>query len=334
MKILIILFSSSGDIVLATPVFRCIKKQISGAALHFLSEKKFERITASNPYVDKFWYDNDHADLLLKELKLGNFDVIIDLQENARSRYIKKSLHTKSYSIRKLNFRNLLLTKIKINSLQDIHFTTRALRTVTPIGIQDDGEGLDYFVPEKDRVGDDDLPFSHIAGYIALVMDAGTYTRKMPVHKLKKLCLKLDYPIVLVGNRDEAERGNELASQDAVKIYNACGKFNLNESADIIRKSKVVISPDTALLYIACAFQKPVVAIWGGTFLKLGREPYYGQNFLSRQYQPVYFNIVLNFWGRLFSKYVWTRRSPDQFNFMKKKDINLIIQRTMELLKR
>ena len=62
-----------------------------------------------------------------------------------------------------------------------------------------------------------------------------------------------------------------------------CGKFNLNESADLVRRAKVIVSNDTGLMHIAAAFKRPIVSLWGNTVPAFGMFPYYGENFLSRQ---------------------------------------------------
>jgi ADP-heptose:LPS heptosyltransferase len=79
-----------------------------------------------------------------------------------------------------------------------------------------------------------------------------------------------------VGGKEDAAIGALVAGVDEIKIYNACGKFSLHESADIVRQAHLVISHDTGLLYIACAFQKKVLAVWGGTSLALDVAPFYG----------------------------------------------------------
>ena len=53
MKILIIRFSSIGDIVLTTPVIRCLRKKYPDADIHFLTKKNFSGIVEANPYVNK-----------------------------------------------------------------------------------------------------------------------------------------------------------------------------------------------------------------------------------------------------------------------------------------
>jgi ADP-heptose:LPS heptosyltransferase len=118
-------------------------------------------------------------------------------------------------------------------------------------------------------------------GYVAIVIGASYYTKKLPVHKLQQLCKEINHPIILVGGKEDIAEGDEVTAVDSIKIYNACGKFKLNESASLVRNAKVVISNDTGLQYIACAFNRPVIAIWGGTSPKLDVEPFYGYRYLN-----------------------------------------------------
>jgi ADP-heptose:LPS heptosyltransferase len=53
MKFLIIRFSSIGDIVLTTPVVRCLKQQVPGAEVHYLTKENYRGLVSNNPYVDK-----------------------------------------------------------------------------------------------------------------------------------------------------------------------------------------------------------------------------------------------------------------------------------------
>jgi ADP-heptose:LPS heptosyltransferase len=277
MKFLVIRFSSIGDIVLASPVLRCLKKQVITSEVHFLTKSSFKIVTAANPYIDKFFYYEDNLEELIEQLKLEEYDYVIDLHNNFRSNKIKRALGVKSYTIDKLNAEKFLLTKFRINIMPKRHITLRSMDTVEEFGVKYDNAGLDYFIPDTDLIKENDLPASHHAGFIAIVIGASYYTKKLPVHKLQELCRGIDHPIVLVGGKEDAEIGAQVAEIDAGKIYNACGKFNVNESADIVRRSKLVISHDTGLQYIAVAFNKPVLAIWGSTSPLLDVEPFYPQ---------------------------------------------------------
>ncbi len=331
-KILVIRFSSIGDIVLASPVLRCVKKQLQDVELHFVTKSSFKIVTASNPYVDKFFYYDDNLDHLIETLKTEAYDYVIDLHNNFRSNKIRRALKVKSFTIDKLNVEKFLLTKLNINMMPGVHITQRSLHTVRSLGIKDDGLGLDYFIPEKDIVKEHDIPTSHHAGFISIVIGASYYTKKLPVDKLQELCYKIEHPIILIGGKEDVDEGSAIASVDPIKIYNACGKFNLNESADLIRQSKLVISHDTGLQYIACAFKKQVLAVWGGTSPKLDVEPYYGAVFMQQQQQPVYENIVLNLRCQPCSKY-GTRTCPlEHFNCMNKQDIDALVKKVHQRL--
>lgn len=276
MKILVIRFSSIGDIVLTTPVMRVLKKQLNGAEVHFLIKKQFASIVESNPYIDKVHTFAGNLPQLVEELKQERFDCIIDLHKNFRSYRIRWALGVKTLSYRKLSIQKFLLTKFGINRMPGRHITQRCLDALLPLGVVDDGLGLDYFIPEKDMVSAPQLPQAHQDGFVAIVIGASYYTKKLPVHQLQKLCREIKEPIILVGGKEDAVEGEQIASVDTVRIFNACGKFNLHASADLLRKSQIVISHDTGMQYIACALQKKVLAVWGGTSPKLDVEPYYG----------------------------------------------------------
>ena len=230
MKVLIIRFSSIGDIVLTTPVVRCLKKQLPEVEVHYLTKSSFRAVLEANPYIDKLHYLNDDLQVVINELASENFDYVIDLHHNLRTMRVKKGLKKESFSFNKLNIQKWLYTSIKLNVLPDVHIVDRYMETVKTLGVKNDGRGLDYFIPEKDKVKESDIPASHLAGYIGVVIGAAHNTKKMPLHKLKELCAAIEHPIILLGGKEDREHGDDIASVDRHKIYNACGKFNINES--------------------------------------------------------------------------------------------------------
>lgn len=330
MKILVIRFSSIGDIVLASPVLRCIKKQIPEVELHFLSKLSFKMVTAANPYVDKFFYYDRSLDTVIESLRVEEYDYVIDLQNNIRSNRIRHALKKPYHVVNKLSIQKFLLTKLRINIMPKTHITKRSLQTVSKLGVIDDGEGLDYFIPPEDVVKDSEIPDSHLFGFVAIVIGASYYTKKLPVHKLQELCAAIDYPIILIGGKEDKLTGETIAKTDPFKIYNASGKFNLNESADLVRRAKVIISHDTGLQYIACAFKKQVIAIWGGTSPKLAVEPYYGETFMQQQVNPVYENICLNLSCQPCSKYGTNKCPKGHFNCMENIDVEKVAKKARQ----
>jgi ADP-heptose:LPS heptosyltransferase len=278
MKFLVIRFSSIGDIVLTTPAIRCLKQQVVNAEVHFLTKENFKAVTESNPYIDKFFYFKNNLSALIQKLKLEKYDYVIDLHDNFRSKRIGWALKAKVLTYNKEKVEKFLLTKLHINKMAGRHIVDRCLDTLASLGVVNDGMGMDYFIPERYEIKMEDLPVPHMVGYVAIVIGASYFTKKLPIHKLQELCKKLDYPIILVGGKEDALEAEAIATVGNIRIYNACGKFNLHESADLVRKSKLVISHDTGLQYIACAFNKRVLAIWGGTSPLLDVEPYFANN--------------------------------------------------------
>jgi heptosyltransferase-2 len=185
---------------------------------------------------------------------------------------------------------------------------------------------MDYFIPTLDEVKERDIPASHQLGYIAIVIGASYYTKKLPVYKLQELCQKIEHPIILLGAKEEFTEGEEISKVDPVKVYNACGKFSLNESADLVRKSKLVIAHDTGLMHIAAALKKPVIAVWGSTTPSFGMVPYYGDAWLAGHAKPYDDIQVHKLWCRPCTKMGRNKCPQGHFKCMKHIDIDLLVR--------
>jgi ADP-heptose:LPS heptosyltransferase len=274
-------------------------------------------------------YFNNDLDTLIEELKKEDFDYIIDLHHNIRTLKVKKALGRKSFSFKKLNIEKWIYTNLKWNVMPDVHIVDRYMNTLQSFGIKNDGAGLDYFIPEKNKVKESDIPASHHAGYIGVVIGAALNTKKLPLQKLQNLCAIIDHPIILLGGKEDVHNGEEISKADPAKIYNACGKFNLNESADLVRRAKLIITHDTGLMHIAAAFRKPVISIWGNTVPAFGMSAYYG-NFQSSDHR---FEVT-PLYCRPCSKIGYKKCPHGHFKCMRKHDENEIAAKAKQLLGR
>ena len=276
MKILVIRFSSIGDIVLTTPVIRCLKNQISDAEIHVLTKKKFSGLYKTNPYINKVYEYDDSLKKNIEELKLENYDYIVDLQKNKRSLRVTRALHRPHSSFPKLNFKKFLLTTFKINLMPDIHIVDRYFKAVEKIGVKNDYQGLDFFISEKNNYPLSELPEDFQNGYHAFVI-GGTYkTKILPAVKVIEVIKKLNEPVILLGGPDDVERAEEIISAVSCQLLaiSLVGKINLEQSASIVKNAKSVLTNDTGLMHIAAAFHKNVVSVWGNTVPELGMYPY------------------------------------------------------------
>lgn len=274
-KFLILRFSSIGDIVLTTPVVRCLKQQMPDAEVHFCTKKAFEGLVTNNPYIDKSYFLDDSLSQLIRQLRAEKYDYVIDLHNNLRTSIIKLRLGVRSYSFDKLNTHKWLLTRWKINTMPPIHIVDRYMETLRSFGIINDERGLDYFIPYRDQVEMEWLPTTHRPNYVAYAIGGQHNTKKLPLPRMIELCLRIDYPIVLLGGKEDAVAGNAIEQALGSKvIYNACGKYNLNQSASLLQQARVVFCHDTGLMHIAAALKKKVYSIWGNTTPLFGMYPY------------------------------------------------------------
>lgn len=274
-KILVIRFSSIGDIVLTSPVVRCLKNQVKNSEIHYLTKENFAPILKPNPYIHKIHVFDESLSEVIKSLKEEKFDYVIDLHNNFRSGRVKRKLCTTSYSVNKLNWQKLLLIQLKINRLPDLHLVDRYLTTLSSFGIKNDGKGLDYFIPENEFFKLDELPPLFQKGYVAFVI-AGTYfTKKLPIDKVSEICQNIDYPVILLGGKTEFDEGEKVLSQSKGNVLNYAGKVSLNQSASLVQKANLVLSNDTGLMHMAAAFKKKIFSFWGNTVPDFGFTPYF-----------------------------------------------------------
>jgi ADP-heptose:LPS heptosyltransferase len=326
LRILIIRFSSIGDIVLTTPVIRCIKKQKPEAEIYLLTKASFAGVLKPNPYLSGIISFDGNLSSTVKELKAIGFDYIIDLHHNQRSFLIKCCFpFTKKYSFDKLNFEKWLMVNFKINRLPHKHIVDRYFDAQLPLGIENDGEGLDFYINKEEAFDVLKLPAEHQQGFIVFSIGGNHATKKMPVEKWKQLAALINYPVVVLGGKEEAAEGAEIA--DELKVLNLCGKTTLHESASIIQQSKLVVTHDTGLMHIAAALKKPVISIWGNTIPAFGMEPYYGNHFVSSMKAE-----VDNLNCRPCSKLGHKKCPEGHFNCMMKQDVTKITETVKQWL--
>jgi len=314
MKILIIRFSSIGDIVLTTPIIRCVRKQIPNAEIHFLCKQEYENVIETNPYITQIHFFNKKNPHFWKELQGEKFDYIIDLQNNHRSRKLCRKLKVPHAHFPKLNVKKWLLVNFKINKLPNIHVVDRYFAATKQLPIKtlrhaelvsaspcfqeiagqarndggvvkNDGQGLDFFILNKDyeKIKTYDIP----PNFVTIAMGSQHKTKQLPFPMLVEICKRISQRIVLLGGKNDVESANELCLQVGKKTLNLCGQLTLRESAACIDLSKILLTGDTGLMHIAAALNKPIVSVWGNTVPAFGMYPYMPQH-------PGYYHIIEN----------------------------------------
>ena len=275
MKILFIRFSSIGDIVLTTPVVRCVRKQLN-AEVHYLVKESYAPALHGNPYIDRLITIIEDVKEVTEFLREQRYDWIADFHHNLRSLQVKRALRRPGASFPKLNVEKWLLTNFKINRLPTVHIVDRYFATVKPLGVENDGRGLDFFIPEEMHV--DVARLSNgllIPGrFISMAIGAGLPTKNLEDAQWLEVIRKIPMPCALLGGPGDVQRGEWLAANSQNCIHLA-GNLTLAQSASVIAQSSSLVTPDTGLMHIAAALRKPILSIWGNTVPEFGMSPYY-----------------------------------------------------------
>jgi len=324
LKILVIRFSSIGDIVLTTPIIRCLKKQLPQAEIHFLIKKNFYPVIRNNPNIDKVYCYTGSFHQTLKELQEEKYNYIIDLQHNIRSNRFKRQLGVQSFTVNKINFKKWLYVTFKLNFLPKKHIVDRYFETVQTLNVFNDGQGLEFYSTKE---ADEVLTFLNEnlrKGYLLFVVGAAHNTKQIPQNKAIEIINDAEKPVVLVGGESDRAKAEELCRELTVEYYNFTGKTTLEQTAVLIREAKVVITPDTGAMHIAAAYNKPIVSLWGNTVPEFGMYPYMPES------NNRYYLAEVKLPCRPCTKIGYNRCPLGHFNCMQKQNIEAILSKIKE----
>ena len=268
-KILIVRFSSIGDIVLTSPVIRCLKTQIN-TELHFLTKYQYHSLLINNQYLDKIYYLENSFTETLRELKKENYDYIIDLHNNIRSFFLLR-LGVKMKRYYKSNFNKILNINFGLKLNNKIHTVERYMQTIKFLGVKNDHRGLDYFLDIKNEID-----FNVDQKFIAWSIGGSFQQKQLSAEQVSGVCNNLKEPVLLLGGENEKHTGDRIINlTQKDNVYNFCGKLSVNESAYVINKCSVLLSNDTGLMHIGAALKKNILSFWGCTKPDLGFSPYF-----------------------------------------------------------
>lgn len=322
MKILVIRFSSIGDIVLTSPVLRALKSQVENAEVHFLTKETFRTLIESNPNVDKIHVLKDKLANVVVDLKAEKFDVVIDLHNNIRTKRVKNALNVKSYTFQKLNLKKWLLTRFKIDKMPSGHVVDRYFEACKEISVKNDSLPGEFYIDQKDVV--DTVKELNLTPkkYYSIAIGAQFATKQMPEELLVKIIEELELPVVLIGGPMDAKRGQAIVEKiTANQAVNCCGNYSLKSSASLVIQSKKLLTGDTGMMHIAACFDVTIISVWGNTVPAFGMFPY-----KPNHREKYSIHEVKNLSCRPCSKIGFNGCPKKHFNCMQQQDVNRIVK--------
>ncbi|PIP20080.1 MAG: lipopolysaccharide heptosyltransferase II [Candidatus Omnitrophica bacterium CG23_combo_of_CG06-09_8_20_14_all_40_11] len=283
-KILLIKFSSLGDIILSTASLRAIRQKfLHNYKITFLVGEESKDLLFNCPYIDELLvcdFKNRYKGTagLLKLatiLRKKNFDIVIDLQNNRKSHilsFLTLALNRYGYDNKKFGF--LLNQRIKDERpLMDP--VTHQFRILKMLDIDLENPKLELWPTQEDQSYIDEfLKSEWLSAHQMLIginisASSRWLSKNWPLHHIVKLCEELsrrDMRVAITGTEKDLTEAHILINKlKDIKIINACGKTTINQLACLIKKCDIFISSDSAPLHVAASEGVPFVALFGAT---------------------------------------------------------------------
>ncbi len=289
MKILILYSPSLDEAIFFTPVVRGLKAQLDPPEVHALLPPEIRFVAEENPYIDRLIAPRAEITPLLRKER---YDVVVDCLRTFTSSLACLLTGTRRLTYPRQKRQEWLITWLGINNLPNIHFSERMLRILPQLNVKADDLGLDYFIPDRDKVPRHWLPEEFRQEYVVFYISAAFATRRLPLNRMIELCDKINKPIVLLGRKEDTEAAETIgaffqelppgdpfaeglkALNKRTRVFNGVGRFNVNQVASLTRHASRVFTFDSEMVPIASAFQRPTVIIMGNTIPLFGRYPY------------------------------------------------------------
>ncbi|MGZ3721937.1 MAG: glycosyltransferase family 9 protein [Bdellovibrionales bacterium] len=279
MKVLIIRFSSFGDVLQTLSVAGRITEVHPQAKIHWVTRDEFVPLVSSHPSVRKVWSVPKGAGFkelwaLGGQLKAEGFTHVYDAHNNLRSHILSLRLNGfaawrvwtgKQKFLRRSIYRwkRFLLFRFRKNLFpKPFSGQSALLEPLTKWGIASQLPATPQLYLDSDSVFKLKSRFGGKA-VVALAPSASYPLKRWPVEYWKQLILSCPETIfVLLGGPEDVFL-TELAQVDTKRVVNMAGKLSLLESACVVAASKVLVSNDTGLLHVAEQLGKPCLALMG-----------------------------------------------------------------------
>lgn len=272
-RILIIRLSSLGDILLTTPLIRAIKRENPAIQIDFLLRIEYRDLLIKNPNINELvlFSRNDFENLnLVKSLRNKNYELIIDLQNNLRSRGITSKLSGKKLRFDKKSFQKILLVKSKVNLLKNSPSIPVRYANVIDV-LELDDQGLDLFT--------DNEPSSEIKkleNVIGLCPGARHFTKRWPIEyfiQLSRFLIQNNFNVALFGGKIDKEFCKQIKGV-VPEVINLQNDDNILQTAADMKLCKAIVCNDSGLMHAASAIGTKVLTIFGSSVKEFGFTPY------------------------------------------------------------
>lgn len=284
-KILVIRFSSLGDLVLMTPLLSALRSWAPGAEIHLVTKERYAPLFAADGRIDeiKLLRSGSMGELfdLRSTLRAEKYDLIIDAHNVIRSNLLYSTIHSGvKVQLRKDQFKKFMLTRMRLYLYDEIeHQSERYLELLRPFSAPECDPYPSLMIPEEVRENARSMILDH--GFegnplVAMAPGARWETKRWPAGHYASVARSLassGYGIVLVGGPGDEALCSDLSKLCDEAPLDASGRVDLLGSAALLSECRLLVTNDSAPLHMAEAVGTPVVAIFGPTVREFGYHP-------------------------------------------------------------
>jgi len=282
--------------VLTTPIYRELRKVYPDSRLTLLTSEGFGRVLENNPHLDEIIYHHrketrNDLEKLIDQLRLQKFDLIYDIHNSLRSRWIGWQLKRHApkpehWLIEKRTLAREL--QIRFGWGQFFNGKSQREQWLEPLrrhhtGALSTKTELFPSVADKNYVkawlNQNDLQDKP---FVCIGASASFPLKCWPLKNFKQLIeniIQSGISVVLVGTNGEIET-EELAEyfRGSQNVFCAAGIFTILESAALFEMANAVVANDTSIIHLAEAMRTPSIALFGPTVKEFGYAPMLAQS--------------------------------------------------------
>lgn len=288
-RVLVIRFSSMGDVILTSPVVRALHVLLEGdVEVHVLTKAVFSDAVDGLEGVHRVWTMDRTTAEVEQDLVAQGFHYVVDLHANARSAFVKRALrkgegHALDLTVNKRSLDKILLVRTGVDRLAGQHVVERYLDTLRPFGdalaaLKAAGDDGRLQLPVMGRTGEAEVSGQPRQRKVVMALGAAHSGKAIPEDHWRSVLegvVAAGHRIVLVGGPAESELGERLAQgHPETAVHSIAGKRGWANTFEAIARGDVLIAGDTGAMHAGAALGVPMVVVWGCTSPALGMGPW------------------------------------------------------------
>ncbi len=286
-KILVIQTAFIGDAILTLPMIQVLKRMHPSSKIDVLSIPATSELFTASPYVNNVIVIDKHGKHkrlfsmrnLINQIKTNNFSMLYSPHRSLRTALIvMQSKIVETFGFSNSSFKHVFKYIVEYK-----HNKHEVQRNFDLIGFNYRAEEW-KILPEVDipvetkKLVDDFFVDYELTGKISAIAPGSVWNTKQYPHEyfeeVIKYLLHNDMKVLLIGGANESDLCKGIADKFNGKVISIAGKFSLLGSIEILKRTKLLISNDSAPTHLGMCSNIHVLTIYCSTVADFGFYPY------------------------------------------------------------